>query len=73
MYKFFPGFELKFQVFQFLSKFQVFSRPGKVNDKIPGFPGSMVFQVAWIKKYILARLAVKKTHTPPPNMKWLVL
>ncbi len=24
---------------QFLSKFQAFSRPGKVNDKIPGFQG----------------------------------
>ncbi len=26
-------------VFHFLSKFQAFSSPGKVNDKIPGFPG----------------------------------
>ncbi len=34
---FFPGFELKFQVFQFLSKLQAFSRPRKVNDKIPRF------------------------------------
>ncbi len=25
--------------YHFLSKFQVFSRPGKENDKIPGFPG----------------------------------
>ncbi len=40
-YNFFPGFELKFQVFQFSSKFQAFSRPGKVNDRIPGFPGSL--------------------------------
>ncbi len=41
---FFPGFELKFKVFQFLSKFQAFSRSGKVNEKIPGlqgFPGSL--------------------------------
>ncbi len=33
---FFPGFELKCQVFH---TFWANSRPGKVNDKIPGFPG----------------------------------
>ncbi len=38
--KLLPGFALKFQVFAtFMSKFQAFSKPGKVNDKIPGFPG----------------------------------
>ncbi len=36
---FFPGFELKFQLFPLLSKFKAFSGPGKVNDKTPGFPG----------------------------------
>jgi hypothetical protein len=28
-------------ILHFLSKFQVFSRPRKVGDKIPGFPGRM--------------------------------
>ncbi len=38
-FKKFLGFELKFPVFTTLSKFQVFSRHGKENDKIPGFQG----------------------------------
>ncbi len=37
-FKFFSGLELQFQVFpHFLSKFQIFPRPGKENDKMPGF------------------------------------
>ncbi len=36
---FYPAFKLKFQVSHFLSTFQAVSRPEKVNDKIPGFPG----------------------------------
>ncbi len=39
-HKFFFRFWVKIPGFpHFLSKFQAFSRSGKVNDKIPGFPG----------------------------------
>ncbi len=39
-FQFFLRFWVKIRgLYHFLSKFQAFTRPGKENDKIPGFPG----------------------------------